>query len=144
MTEGGSLFPYCCSRQGMARRDRKGRCRFWALALLWLPAVVVAQAIVRFGADFGPPAEPGMWLATVPMMEVSLLPVENSGRGDSSTRSSTRASFGSVARGFSVGQIFLQCGLDAETARARRRSGRLAFVPCRVRVSRLPPGSTSG
>ena len=59
----------------MARLDRKGRWRFWALALLWLPAGVVAQAIVRFGADFGPPAEPGMWLATVPMMAVSLLPV---------------------------------------------------------------------
>ena len=59
----------------MARRDRKGRWRFWALALLWLPAGVVAQAIVRFGADAGPPAEPGMWLATVPMMAGSLLPV---------------------------------------------------------------------
>ena len=59
----------------MARRDRKGRWRFWGLALLWLPAGVVAQAIVRFGADSGPPAEPGMWLATVPMMAVSLVPV---------------------------------------------------------------------
>ena len=59
----------------MARRDRKGRWRFWALALLWLPAGVVAQAFVRFGADFGPAAEPGVWLATVPMMAGSLLPV---------------------------------------------------------------------
>ena len=59
----------------MARRDRKGRWRFWALALLWLPAGVVAQAIVRFGADFGPAAEAGVWLATVPTMAVSLLPV---------------------------------------------------------------------
>ena len=61
--------------QGMARRDRKGRWRFWGLALLWLPAGVVGQAIVRFGTDTGPPAEPGMWLATVPMMAVSLVPV---------------------------------------------------------------------
>ena len=59
----------------MARPQGKGRWRFWALALLWLPAGVVVQAIVRFGADFGPAAEPGMWLATVPMMAVSLLPV---------------------------------------------------------------------
>ena len=59
----------------MARRDRKGRWRFWVLALLWLPAGVIAQAFVRFGADVGPPAEPGMWLATVPMMAMSLVPV---------------------------------------------------------------------
>ena len=61
--------------QDMARRDREGRWRFWALALLWLPTGVVAQAIVRFGADSGPPAEPGMWLATAPMMAGSLVPV---------------------------------------------------------------------
>ena len=59
----------------MARRERTGRWRFWALALLWLPAGLVVQAIVRFGADFGPAAEPAMWLATVPMLAVSLLPV---------------------------------------------------------------------
>ncbi len=59
----------------MARLGRKGRWQFWALALLWLPAGVVAQAAVRFGADFGPTAEPGPWLATVPMMVASLLPV---------------------------------------------------------------------
>ena len=59
----------------MAGLNRKGRWRFWALALLWLPAGVVVQAIVRFGADSGAPAEPGAWLATAPMMAVSLLPV---------------------------------------------------------------------
>ena len=59
----------------MAGLNRKGRWRFWALALLWLPAGVVVQAIVRFGVDSGPPAEPGAWLATMPMMAVSLLPV---------------------------------------------------------------------
>ena len=48
---------------------------FWLLALAWLPAGVVAQALVRFGADAGPAAEPGMWLAAVPAMAASLLPV---------------------------------------------------------------------
>ena len=57
----------------MARLGRKGRWQFWALALLWLPAGVVAQAAVRFGADFGPTAEPGPWLATVPMMAASVV-----------------------------------------------------------------------
>ena len=56
----------------MARQDSARRWRFWALALLWLPAGVVATAVVRFRADGGPAAEPAMWLATVPMMAVSL------------------------------------------------------------------------
>ena len=59
----------------MAGREGAGRWRFWALALLWLPAGLVAQAVVRFGTHFGPAAEPGMWLATVPMMAGSLVPV---------------------------------------------------------------------
>ena len=59
----------------MARRQRTGRWRFWALALLWLPAGLVAQAIVRFEADSGPAAEPGVWLATAAMMAISLVPV---------------------------------------------------------------------
>ena len=59
----------------MAGREGTGRWRFWALALLWLPAGLVAQAVVRFGTDFGPAAEPGVWLATVPMMAGSLVPV---------------------------------------------------------------------
>ena len=37
----------------MARGKSTGRWRFWALALLWLPAGVVATAAVRFGADGG-------------------------------------------------------------------------------------------
>ena len=45
------------------------------MALLWLPAGVVATAVVRFGADGGPAAEPAMWLATVPLMAGSLVPV---------------------------------------------------------------------
>ena len=63
----------------MAGRARKGRWRFWALALLWLPVGVVAQALVQFGADSGPSAGPGMWLATALMMAVSLLPVSPCG-----------------------------------------------------------------
>ena len=59
----------------MATRESTRRWRFWTLALLWLPAGVVATAVVRFGADGGPAAEPGMWLATVPMMAGSLAPV---------------------------------------------------------------------
>ena len=59
----------------MAGREGTGRWRFWALALLWLPAGLVAQAVVRFGVDFGPATEPGMSLATVPMMAGSLVPV---------------------------------------------------------------------
>lgn len=43
---------------------------FWMLALLWLPAGVVATAVVRFAPEAGP-----MWLATLPMMLVSLVPV---------------------------------------------------------------------
>ena len=36
---------------------------------------VVATTVFRFGADGGPAAEPGMWLAAVPMMVGSLVPV---------------------------------------------------------------------
>ena len=60
---------------GMARGDSARRWRFWALALLWLPAGVVATAVVRFGAGGGPAAETAMWLPTVPMMAGSLVPV---------------------------------------------------------------------
>lgn len=59
----------------MAGQERTGLWRFWALALLWLPAGLVAQAIVRFGADAGPAAEPATWLSMAPMMAGSLVPV---------------------------------------------------------------------
>ena len=59
----------------MATRESTRRWWFWTLALPWLPAGVVAAAAVRFGADGGPAAEPGMWLAAVPMMAGSLVPV---------------------------------------------------------------------
>ena len=52
-----------------------GRWRFWALALLWLPAGVVASAVVRFGVHPGPAGEPGAVLALLPMMAASLVPV---------------------------------------------------------------------
>ena len=59
----------------MAKRESTRRWRFWTLALLWLPAGVVATTVFRFRADGGPAAEPGMWLAAVPMMVGSLVPV---------------------------------------------------------------------
>ena len=59
----------------MAKRESTRRWRFWTLALLWLPAGVVATTVFRFGADGGPTAEPGMWLAAVPMMVGSFVPV---------------------------------------------------------------------
>ena len=39
-------------RVAMDDRGRMARVGFWALALLWLPAGVVAQAVVRFGSDY--------------------------------------------------------------------------------------------
>ena len=44
---------------------------FWALALLWLPAGVVAQALVRFAP--GPAEAPGAWLAGLLMGAGSLV-----------------------------------------------------------------------
>ena len=46
---------------------------FWALALLWLPAGVVAQALVRFGPETGPHAGPGLSPTMLPMLAASLL-----------------------------------------------------------------------
>lgn len=47
----------------MERRGWIGRHGFWPLALLWLPAGIVAQAAVRFGdASF---ADPGALLAAL-------------------------------------------------------------------------------
>ena len=46
---------------------------FWALALLWLPAGVVAQALVRFGAETGPHAGAGLSAAMLPMLAASLV-----------------------------------------------------------------------
>ena len=46
---------------------------FWALALLWLPAGVVAQALVRFGSKTGPQAGAGLSAAMLPMLAGSLV-----------------------------------------------------------------------
>ena len=57
----------------MEEREWIARHGFWSLALLWLPAGVVAQAAVRFlPATDGPP-EPAMWAATVLMAVSSLV-----------------------------------------------------------------------
>ncbi len=48
----------------MTGRGSGGRWRFWALALMWLPAGVVASALVRFGPGL-PPSALGPWLATM-------------------------------------------------------------------------------
>ena len=53
--------------------------RFWALALLWLPAGVVATSVARGMPEAGLAFEPAMWLATVPTMAMSLVPVVPSG-----------------------------------------------------------------
>ena len=52
----------------MGKQELNRRGGFWALALLWLPAGMVATVIVRFGA------EPAIW-AQMPMAMVSLIPV---------------------------------------------------------------------
>ena len=51
------------------------RWRFWVLALLWLPAGVVAVAAGRFAGDGGSAVELVMGLLMVPMMVASLVPV---------------------------------------------------------------------
>ena len=50
------------NRRGIERRG------FWAPALLWLPAGVIASAVLRFGT------EPADW-AMLPLSAVALLPV---------------------------------------------------------------------
>ena len=47
----------------MEGRGWIGRHGFWPLALLWLPAGIVAQAAVRFPPDAGPPGDPVPWPA---------------------------------------------------------------------------------
>ena len=50
--------------------NRRG---FWALALLWLPAGVVAQALVRFLPETGTHADAGLSPAMLPMLAGSLV-----------------------------------------------------------------------
>ena len=56
-------------------QDRKGFIRrrgFWLLALLWLPAGVMATAVVRFGPGTGS-VPPGMWMMAMLMSAGSLV-----------------------------------------------------------------------
>ena len=46
---------------------------FWAVALLWLPAGVVAQALVRFLPETGPQAGAGLSAAMLPLLAGSLV-----------------------------------------------------------------------
>ena len=46
---------------------------FWALALLWLPSGIVAQALVRFLPETGPQAGAGLSPAMLPMLAGSLV-----------------------------------------------------------------------
>ena len=55
----------------MKGREHTARLGFWLLALLWLPAGVVAQAVVRFGLFDGGFVGPGDLLAAL----TSLVPV---------------------------------------------------------------------
>ena len=49
--------------------------RFWVLALLWLPAGVVAQAVVRFMPRYGLHWDPATLIQMSMVMVMSLLPV---------------------------------------------------------------------
>lgn len=46
----------------MEQRRKFGRLGFWLLALLWLPAGVLATAVARFGAGTGPETEAFTWI----------------------------------------------------------------------------------
>ena len=59
-------------RYGMEERGWIGRRGFWPLALLWLPAGIVAQAAARFGPDAVAAGRLGPWLATMAMEGLSL------------------------------------------------------------------------
>ncbi len=52
-----------------------GRHGFWPLALLWLPAGIVAQAAVRFGPEALAEGTLGPWLAAMAMEGLSLAPL---------------------------------------------------------------------
>ena len=67
--------PGLVHRYGMDGGRWIGRHGFWPLALLWLPAGIVAQAAVRFGPDALAAGTPGPWLATMAMEGLSLAPL---------------------------------------------------------------------
>ena len=66
--------PRLMHRYGMDGRGWIGRRGFWPLALLWLPAGIVAQAAVRFGPDAVAAGRLGPWLAMMAMEGLSLAP----------------------------------------------------------------------
>ncbi len=47
----------------MEQHRNFGRLGFWLLALLWLPAGILATAVARFGAGAGPETESAAWIA---------------------------------------------------------------------------------
>ncbi|MDE0048422.1 MAG: hypothetical protein OXO52_01450 [Rhodospirillales bacterium] len=67
--------PGLVHRYLMDGRGWIGRHGFWPLALLWLPAGIVAQAAVRFGPDAVAAGTPGPWLAAMAMEGLSLAPL---------------------------------------------------------------------
>ena len=56
----------------MEQRGNFGRFGFWLLALLWLPAGVLATAAARFAADTGPASDSAAWITMVVMSLQSL------------------------------------------------------------------------
>ena len=67
--------PGLVHRYGMDGRGWIERHGFWPLALLWLPAGIVAQAAVRFGPDALAAGTLGSWLAAMAMEGLSLAPL---------------------------------------------------------------------
>ena len=57
----------------MDRKALKGRRWFWALALCWLPAGVLVQAVARFAPEAGGAAEAGTWMMAAIMSVPSLV-----------------------------------------------------------------------
>ena len=59
--------------RGMETRELIRRRGFWSLALLWLPAGVMATAVVRFWTGTGGPQPPGLWVMGILMAVPSLV-----------------------------------------------------------------------
>ena len=61
--------------RGMETREITGRRGFWPLALLWLPAGVMATAVVRFLPWTGPAPALGMWVLSLVFVAPCGLPL---------------------------------------------------------------------
>ena len=142
------------------RIERRG---FWALALLWLPAGVMATTAVRFLPASEPATEPAMWLPMVVMAMQSLAFVAPCGLPLAlGCRRLWRLGYPRAAwtTGFGLGAVTvaasLVAGLLGPIAIAayavvlslpiwvavwwlNRRSHRLEFSPLRVRPERTRP-----